>query len=136
MKFSGENDTTGCDMLITSAVAILFSVSSSDTCPRSDLFCYPRRLSIGRSMATKVRLNLLAALFFFLLGRGIIHFHVTARTQRAQNLVTAGHDLVALFKSLDHFNIGCASDPGVHRDEFRFMIAQHEDPLDLLLLFR
>src|SRR5579863_7536838 len=125
MKFSGENDTTGCARLITSAVAMLFSVSSSDTCPRSDL-CSLRRLSIGRSMGAKVRPNLRAALFFFLLGRGVVHLHATARTQCTQYFVTPGHDFVTLFKSLHHFDIGCASNPGVHCDEFRFMVAQNE----------
>src|SRR5579872_1734642 len=116
-------------MLITSAVAILFSISSSDTCPRSDLCC---RLSIGRSAGAKVRPS--TAFFFFLWG-GVVYFYAGARTQRAQHFVAAGDDFVALFQSLDHFDVGGACDPGVDRNKFCFVIAQYEYALNFLVVF-
>src|SRR5579862_4298279 len=116
-------------MLITSAVAILFSISSSDTCPGSDLCC---RLSIGRAAGAKVRPS--AGFFLFLWG-GVIYFYAGAGTQRAQHFVAAGDDFVAFFQSLDDFNIGGACDARVYRNEFGFVVAQHEDALNFLVIF-
>src|SRR5208337_705749 len=155
MKLDGSGDTGGCAMSITSAVAILFSVSWSDTCPRSDLhsafcilhsaFCILhlarlhlarslRRHSVGRTVRTKVRTKLLATLFLFF-GGCVIYFYAAPRTQCAQNFVAAGYDFVAILKSFDDFDVGGGGDSGVDGHEFGFMIAQDEDALNFFFVF-
>src|SRR5579864_7668523 len=135
MKASGGADTAGCAMLITSAVAIIFSVSSSDTCPRSDLAAPFAGSSLDVPSARRLETKLLAALFFFLLGSGVIYFYTAARTQGTQHFIAAGHDLVTLFKSLDHFNIGRARDTGVDWHELGFVVAKDKYALNFLLVF-
>src|SRR5580658_9196877 len=61
--------------------------------------------------------------------RFIIHLHLSFVAQRADYLVAAGNDLVALFEASKDFDIGRAGNAGFHFAEFSLAGGDHEHAL-------
>ena len=123
MQWSGGADTAGCEILTTSAVAILFSL-----CPvvRHCTLCSIRTCSsLDEPPATFVSCSSLRRLrpcsFVFLLGRRVVDLYARSRLQGAQNLVAAGDDLVAFLQPAQHFDVGGTGDAGFDRNELGFL---------------
>src|SRR6476469_3350046 len=72
--------------------------------------------------------------FFLFLRRGVVHPHAGAIAQGPKHLVAAGHDLVALLQTFQHFNVAGAGNAGLDRHECGFLVANYENALQLLLV--
>src|SRR5450759_562926 len=74
--------------------------------------------------------------FLFLLRGRVIYFDTRPRFQGTQNLVAAGDDFVTLLHSLGDLDIRGPADAGIHRNEFGFLLADHEHALHFFVVFR
>src|ERR1700733_10863436 len=69
-----------------------------------------------------------------LLRRGVVHLHAALGLERAEHLVAADDDFVALLKALRDFDVGDAGNPGLDRAEKRLLSVDHKHALNLVLL--
>src|SRR5205085_2345444 len=95
----------------------------------SRLSCSPRSTSSLSATASVIRT------FLRLLRhrRFVVDLNLSLVLERADHLVSAGDDLIALVEAAQHLDIGCAGDAGLHLVENRLAARNHEDALNLFL---
>src|SRR5208337_602909 len=72
-------------------------------------------------------------LTFGLHRRLVVHLHLGRVAQRADDLVAAGDDFVALMQPVEHFDVGGARDAGLHFTKLGGVLPHDEHALQLFL---
>src|SRR6266481_5877964 len=94
----------------------------------------PALLSLDVKKRLPLRKNLSGLGFGF--GRdGIVYLDAGAVAQRAQHFVTASNDLIAIFQAVFDFDLRSSGQAGLHNLELGFLVADHEDAMQLLFVF-
>src|SRR6476661_6536640 len=101
----------------------------------SRLSCSPRAASSLSATAATILYSLGSRRqeLRFLPRTLIIHFYLGLVADGPDDLITAGHNLVALAQAGIHLDIGGAGNAGFHLTEHHLIARNDEDALDLLL---